>query len=177
MKIVFGTFKTHEDVENCILKLQSTLNVSANEVSYVYRNPEGKIENNSARVDEIVEGTATGATVGAAIGAAAGIATVAGIIPFIGPVFAAGPLVAALGLGAGAAATTATGAVTGALAGGLVGTLVEWGVPSDVATDYQDRLNAGESLLIVSTEKPDEVERIYVACNATAITVQSAIML
>lgn len=174
-KTVFGTFPNHADAERCISELQSDVHVSIDDLSYLYRDATGEIKEDTSRTDEIVEGGATGATVGATIGAIAGLATIAGVIPVIGPIFAAGPLIAALGIGAGAVATTAAGAVTGAVAGGLVGALVEWGVPSDIASTYEDRLNAGEILLAVSTNDAPAVENKFVECNANSVTTHTPV--
>lgn len=175
-KIVFATFKNHQEAERAIQELQSDLSLDMEDVSYIYRDNKGNIQDDEGedRSDAIVGSGAKGASMGATIGAIAGLATVAGIIPFIGPVFAAGPLIAALGLGTGAVATTAAGAVTGAMAGGVAGALLEWGLPSDVANDYQDRVNSGETLVAVATDSPSDVEQKLRSSNATSVTNQNA---
>ena len=167
--IVFGTFATQKDAERCVHELQSELEIPRDDISYLYRDSD---ENMFEIYDgqDIVGGSVTGAAVGVSLGTLVGLATVAGVIPFMGPVFVAGPLISALGFGASAVATTAVGAVTGAVTGGLIGALVEWGVPSDIAESYEDRLNSGEILVSVLTDTAAAAERKFDECNATSIS-------
>jgi len=176
-KIVIGTFAAQRDAERAVNELQTDLQINIDEISYLYRDSEELSTSvpEKDRTDDVVDGGVTGATIGAGIGTIAGLATVAGVIPFIGPVFAAGPLISALGIGAGAAATTAAGAVTGAVAGGLVGALVKWGVPTEIAQSYQDRLNSGEILVAVMTEDTASVEKKLVECNARSVTTHTPV--
>lgn len=155
-----GVFESRDDAEKAINHLHRELGVDTDEISYVYRNTEGEVRERGA--ENIAshtpgEGAGRGAVWGGALGGAAGLAIAVGALPVIGPVLAAGPLVSALGLGAGALGTTAAGAVTGAAAGGIIGALVSWGVSEEQAQHYQDRVHAGDIVVAVHTNMPDDV--------------------
>lgn len=159
-ELVTGVFESRDDAEKAINHLHRELGVDTDDISYIYRNTEGEMrETKASRVASYTpgEGAGRGAAWGGALGGAAGLAIAAGAIPAIGPILAAGPLVAALGLGAGALGTAAAGAVTGAAAGGIIGALVSWGVDEEQAQHYEDRVHAGDILLAVHTNMPDDV--------------------
>ncbi len=80
-------------------------------------------------------GMVGGGLVGGVVGAAAAI-----LIPGFGPAIAGGILVAALG-----------GAALGAAAGGLIGSLMGMGVPEKDAHFYQNELEAGRTIVTVTT--------------------------
>ncbi|MEX0931046.1 MAG: DUF1269 domain-containing protein [Candidatus Paceibacterota bacterium] len=160
-KIILGVFSTRESAEEAIHALHHDLGISTNEISYVYRNMDDEVR--EVEADEIssgtpAEGAKTGAMTGGAVGAIAGIATVVGLIPVVGPIFAAGPIVTALGLG-GAVGTTAAAAATGAAVGGLIGALVNLGVPETRAKEYEDRVHAGDILVMVHTSDDEAVSQ------------------
>jgi len=168
-------FPSRATAEIAIEKLNKDLNISSDDISYVYRNTEGKIkdvdtEDMTSDSGSAAEGAKDGAMIGGGIGAAVGLATAVGMIPVIGPVFAAGPLIAALGLG-GAAAATATGALTGALAGGLIGALASIGLSESTAKRYEDKVLAGHVLVAVHTDSVNNVEAIFQECGATDIEI------
>jgi len=176
--IIVGTFSSRAAAEVLIEHLKNESLASSDDISYLYKNAEGKIEETDSTGEKAVEGAADGAVVGGSVGAIAGIATVVGLIPVIGPIFVAGPIIAALGLGAAGAAltTTAAGALTGALAGGVIGALVKLGAPEDEAREYEERLSAGDVLVTVHTENPIEVRKSFDTLGASSVRQYSAPM-
>jgi gas vesicle protein len=81
------------------------------------------------------EGMVSGGVVGGVVGAAAAI-----LIPGFGPAIAGGILAATLG-----------GAALGAAAGGIIGSLVGLGVTEKDARFYQSELEAGRTIITVTT--------------------------
>ena len=94
-------------------------------------------------------GAVSGGALGGLTGLLVGIGTLA--IPGVGPIMLAGAAATAL-------ATTAAGGAIGAAAGGLLGGLVGMGVPEDRAKAYNDRVSAGEYLVMVDGS-PAEISR------------------
>lgn len=167
-KFTIGIFGAREDAEKAINALHNTLNIAASDISYVYRNSEGEVQEVNA--DNITsstpaEGAGKGAAIGGTLGALAGIAAVAGAIPIVGPLFAAGPLATALGL-TGAVGTTVAGAATGAAAGGIIGALTNLGVGQEHAQRYSDRVQAGDVLVAVYAEEDQDVHQLFVEHGA-----------
>jgi len=171
--MTIGLFSDRSNAEKAINRLHNELKVPTDDISYVYRNSEGVVQEVDARkiaTDTPAEGAGKGAVVGGAIGALAGIATVAGVIPLIGPLFAAGPLAAALGL-TGAVGTTAAGAATGAAAGGIIGGLANLGIGQEKAQHYADRVGEGDILVAAHTEH--DARKVLVECGAVDTDVYS----
>lgn len=114
----------------------------ANDVTVISQNANGEIDTTELKKD-VSQGSAAGATGGAVVGGLAGLLTgVASLaIPGVGLVVL-GPLAAFL-----------TGLGAGAVTGGLVGALVDWGLPDQTARLYEDRLQAGEVLIGVTTDR------------------------
>lgn len=166
--ITIATFANREDAAKAINQLHNELNISHDDISYVYKNTEDEIkEVDSEEVSSptAAEGAVSGAKVGGTIGAIAGLATVAGVIPVIGPIFAAGTLMTALGI-TGAVGATAAAAVTGAAAGGLIGALVNMGVGEETAKRYADRVTAGNVLVVVHADQAINPAEVLVSCGA-----------
>lgn len=165
-KIVLGIFNSIEKAESFISHLHNDLNISHDDISYLYRNHKGEVTEGGG--DTAVEGAKTGAVVGGSLGALAGIATVAGLIPVIGPIFAAGPLIALLGIGGGVA-TTAAGAVTGAVTGSIIGALVNMGASETEAKEYEDRVTAGDVLVAVEADDEIAVTSAFGSAGAASV--------
>jgi hypothetical protein len=167
-KFTIGIFASREDAEKAINTLHTTLDIETDDISYIFRNTHGDVQEVSADAiasDTPAEGAEKGAAIGAGVGALAGIAAVAGAIPVVGPLFAAGPLAAALGL-TGAVGTTVAGAATGAVAGGLIGALVNLGVGEESAQRYADRVHAGDVLVSAYADEEKNVHQVFVDCGA-----------
>ena len=90
------------------------------------------------------EGAKAGALSGGALGGLTGLLVGIGAlaIPGIGPIMLAGAAATAL-------ASTLAGGAIGAVAGSLLGGLVGMGIPEERARVYNDRVSAGEYLVIV----------------------------
>ena len=93
--------------------------------------------------ERVVTGASAFGVVGGALGWLAGIGAL--IIPGAGPFVAAGPIMAALG-----------GAAVGAAVGGIAGALVGMGIPENEARRYEGKIKAGQILISVHSESPDE---------------------
>lgn len=93
--------------------------------------------------DDAQERVAWGAGTGTAIGALAGFAVLT--LPVAGPVLLAGPIAAG---------------ATGGIVGGFLGSMLGWGVTEDTVADYEQRIRAGEALVIVYG-RPDETAKAH----------------
>ncbi|KKD38155.1 DUF1269 domain-containing protein [Limnoraphis robusta] len=142
-----GVFKDRHDIERAIRKFKDA-NYDMNRVSLIARNiddVEGADEiRDHGEGNEASEGAGIGAVTGTVLGGITGLLVGLGslAIPGVGPALVAGEL-SALG-------TTAAGAGIGALTGGLVGSLTGMGIPEDNAKVYENRVKAGDYLLMVS---------------------------
>lgn len=137
-----GTFPSQRDAELALHELRAA-GFNMDKVSV--------IAENGSRNEQLVEGKKAGeqAKGGAKAGATAGAAT-GGIIGLVGSL----GVLALPGVGAAAEvgillANTVIGGGIGAAGGGLVGALIGWGIPGDRAKYYDERLQAGEYVLLV----------------------------
>lgn len=154
-KRAVGVFERREDVENALRALKDD-GFDMNNVSLLARDlegVEGADEVTEKEGNEAAEGAGIGATTGTVLGGIGGFLVGAGVlaIPGVGPVFAAG-------VGISEIAATLAGAGIGAAAGGIVGALVGLGIPEEKAKVYEDRIKAGDYLLMV-TGTEDRVEK------------------
>ena len=153
-KRAVGVFEKREDVEDALRALKDN-GFDMNNVSLLARDlkgVEGAEEVTGKQGNEAAEGAGVGATTGTVLGGIGGFLVGAGVlaIPGVGPVLAAG-------VGISEIAATLAGAGIGAAAGGIVGALVGLGIPEEKAKVYQDRIKAGDYLLMV-TGTEDKVE-------------------
>ena len=151
-----GVFKRQEDVEHVIRSLKDN-DFDMNRVSLLARNVdhvEGSEELEKTEGNEAKEGAGAGATTGTVLGGVTGFLIGVGVlaIPGIGPVLAAGAEISALG-------STLAGAGVGAATGGIVGALVGMGIPEERAKVYENRVKAGDYLMIVSGSE-DELHHV-----------------
>ncbi|BAU62827.1 signal transduction histidine kinase [Stanieria sp. NIES-3757] len=148
-----GVFTRREDVENALRTLKEN-GFNMDDVSLLARNLEGvEGADEVSQGNEAAEGAGIGATTGTVLGGIGGFLVGAGVlaIPGVGPVLAAG-------VGISEIAATLAGAGIGAATGGIIGALVGLGIPEDRARVYQDRIKAGDYLLMV-TGTEDQVRR------------------
>jgi outer membrane lipoprotein SlyB len=169
-QITIGVFGERSEAESAIGALVKDLSISPGDISYLYRNTNDVVrtvtmDGTSENTETASEGAVSGAMTGGTIGALAGLATVAGLIPVIGPIFVAGPLIAALGFGTGAIATTAAATA----AGGLIGAFATLGVSDTRAKEYEERINAGDTLVSVSSENSEQVSKILTDRGASTV--------
>ncbi len=149
-----GVFERREDIENALRALKDN-GFNMDNVSLLARDlegVEGADEVTEKHGNEASEGAGIGATTGTVLGGVGGFLVGAGVlaIPGVGPVLAAG-------VGISEIAATLAGAGIGAAAGGIIGALVGLGIPEEKAKVYQDRIKAGDYLLMV-TGTENEVE-------------------
>lgn len=155
-KRAVGVFKNQGDVEHVIRRLKDD-NYDMNRVSLLARNVDdvkGADElRDETHGNEASEGAGIGASTGTILGGVTGFLIGVGVlaIPGVGPVLAAGAEIGALG-------STLAGAGIGAATGGIVGALIGLGIPEEKAKVYENRIKAGDYLLMVSGND-DEVRR------------------
>ena len=95
----------------------------------------------TATNSKAAEGTIIGAASGAGAGALWALGIAAGVLPVIGPAVAGGLLMSVLASAGGAAA-----------AGTIVGGLVGLGIPQDEASDYENEVHSGSTLVTVQAD-------------------------
>ena len=142
-----GVFQRREDVESALRALKDD-GFNMDNVSLLAKDldgVEGAEEVTEKHGNEAPEGAGIGATTGTVLGGIGGFLIGAGVlaIPGVGPVLAAG-------VGISEIAATLAGAGIGAAAGGIIGALVGLGIPEEKAKVYEDRIKAGEYLLMVT---------------------------
>jgi hypothetical protein len=135
---VVASYRNHADAEWAV-KCLSDGGLPINTVSIIGRNFETHedIQGFYKPEDAALEGAGTGAWFGGFFGLMWG-AMGWFVIPGIGPLLVLGPLAGMI-----------AGAIGGAGVGALINGLVVAGVPRDRALKYQERLQAGEFLVVV----------------------------
>ncbi len=168
MKTVLGVFTSQENAEEAMSDLESH-GYQPKDISIVMQDHKKAKQMADETGGTIAGNTASGAVAGIVIGGVAGLAS-ALLFPGFGPFLIGGPIATALGL-SGAAAGGAAGAATGAVAGGLIGALAGFGLSSDEAKTYEERVKAGAILLIVPARigQSSEVEEILDSYRATDV--------
>jgi uncharacterized membrane protein len=154
-QLTIGVFANRRTAEDAINRAHNELSIPNDDISYVYRNTEGEvkeIDSEHISTDTPEEGAGKGAVIGGVIGAIAGIVGIAGALPIVGPLVAGGAIATALGL-TGAVGAGVAGAAVGAAAGGFIGALVNLGVGKEHAQHYEDRVMAGDILVVTNDEK------------------------
>ncbi len=171
-KYIFALFSDRAMADQAINQLHNELHISNDDISYVYRDAEGKKVSGHGDDDTTTtaDGVVTGATTGGIIGAAVGLVGVAGLLGPLGAIIVAGPLATFLGITGGVGAVVGTG-IAGAAIGGLVGALMSMGVSEPQARNFEERVDAGDVLLTISTENTEAARTILNNFNAQEITV------
>lgn len=155
-KRAVGVFRNRRDLEDAIRALKDS-NYDMERVSLIARHIDdvkGAEEVTEHHGNEAKEGAAAGATAGTVLGGLGGFLVGVGLlaIPGVGPILAAGAEISAI-------ASTLAGAGIGAASGGIIGALVGLGIPEENAKTYNDRVEAGDYLLMVSGTD-DELRRV-----------------
>ncbi|HYF51241.1 MAG TPA: hypothetical protein VEJ63_17635 [Planctomycetota bacterium] len=146
---VVGVFDTRDDAQRGMDALLEN-GFTADEIGVISRDkggPTGEIDMNEPAANAGA-GAFAGAMAGAGLGGLVGLGVVAGIVPVIGPALAGGTLGVIL-----------TNALGGAAVAGVVGALAGLGVPRDEAEGYQRDLEAGKTLVSVTTSVRAEEAR------------------
>jgi hypothetical protein len=144
-KTVVGLMDSFDEARNLIDDLLDD-GFSCDDIGLIAREPEGSIQQQTAREersDEQISGVSKGVGAGAAVGGVAGllIGIAAFTVPGIGTVMAAGPIAAAL-----------AGVGLGAVTGGVYGAIRNLGVPEDEAEYYTEGVRRGGVLVSVETD-------------------------
>jgi len=145
---VFCIAKTEAQALNIVNQLKSA-NFSNNDISVLFPDKTGTKdfahEQHTKAPEAATTGGVAGGVLGGALGWLAGIGALA--IPGVGPFIAAGPIMAAL-----------SGVAVGATVGGIAGGLIGLGFPELEARRFEGKIKAGNILLSVHTENPDEAK-------------------
>src|SRR6266516_6538529 len=96
-------------------------------------------------------GMINGAIWGGVLGAFVGL-----LFPPVGLLVTAGPILGVFLSGVGLGAV---GAVTVAALDGLIAALIHLGMPREIATNLGERVQKGDTLMIVHAKNPDQAER------------------
>jgi hypothetical protein len=140
-----GVFSTRGEAEIALNEIRDA-GFDMNKVSVIARHAEqdGEMAGadlNKSKSEQVKGGTAAGATAGGATGGIMGLIGGLGVlaIPGVGVAAEVGIVLA----------NTLLGGAFGAVGGGLVGALVGWGIPEDQASYYDERVAAGEYLIMM----------------------------
>ena len=160
MKRIVGIFHSEDQAVRAIEGLRSS-GYTDEEISIIAKDEEKynaltnrvgtDIGNDIKDSSGAAAGAVTGGTIGGLGGLLLGLGALA--IPGVGPIVAAGPIAAAV-----------TGALAGGAVGGLAGALIDYGVPEVDAREYEERINAGDILVLVD-DNDDETRRDNVYDN------------
>lgn len=147
--LVTATFKTHEEAEDALRKLE-LLEVRDSQISVVLTDEARKGTFNLETNSKVDEGMAGGATFGGIVGAVFGALAAAGTLAVPGlNLVVTGPLVGAL-----------AGLAAGATAGSLVGGLIGMGIPEHEAKIYETEVKNGAILVAIKAKDGDQKKQI-----------------
>ena len=155
---VVATYLTHDDAEAAVRRL-SEGGVPVNLVSIIGRHYQTRedVQGFYRPADAALVGAGQGAWFGSFFGLMAG-AFGFFVFPMVGALMVFGPLAGLI-----------AGGIGGAGIGALINGLIAAGVPQDQAIKYQDRLQAGEFLIVVHGGT-DETRRAHEILEGTAQT-------
>lgn len=135
-----ATYPNTADAQAAVEELKRA-GFGEHEISVIYTDPGHTIQ----------AGMLSGAVWGGVLGALVGL-----LFPPAGLLVAAGPILGVFLSGVGLAAV---GAVTVAALDGLIAALVYLGMPQEVATDLGERVQKGDTLVIVHATTQEQAER------------------
>jgi outer membrane lipoprotein SlyB len=146
--IVAG-YKSHFDAETAV-RLLAKDGLAIDKISIIGRNFETRedVQGFYLPADAMLAGAEAGAWVGGIFGLLVGTGMF--VLPVAGSVFVLGPL-----------AGLVAGAISGAGVGALVNALIYLGIPHDQSIKYQERIQAGEFLVVVHNASTTEIERAH----------------
>jgi len=158
---VVATYGSHYGAEEAVRLLQNK-GLPMNKISIIGRDWQLRedVQGFYQPIDAIKEGAQQGAWFGGIFGMLMGIGMF--ILPIAGAVIVLGPLGGLI-----------AGAIGGAGLGALVSGLMTLGIPKDQAVKYQERLQAGEFLVVVHGT-PEETARAHDVLQETLHTSVSA---
>lgn len=151
MQHAVGIFSNRRDAEQALTELRDA-GFNMDRVSVIVKNadPNDRIGDagvSDSKAEQIEGGTKAGATSGAVTGGIIGLVGSLGVLalPGVGVAAEVGILLA----------NTLLGGAIGAAAGALAGALIGWGVPEDRAKYYEERVSAGDYLVVVEGTAED----------------------
>jgi hypothetical protein len=155
---VVASYRNHKDAETAV-HLLSDGGLPIKQISIIGRNFETHedIQGFYRPADAALDGAGQGAWFGGLFGLMLG-AFGFFVMPVVGAVLVIGPLAGLI-----------AGAIGGAGVGALINGLVASGIPRDQALKYQDRLQAGEFLVVVHGDS-DMAARAHSILDSTAQT-------
>ena len=155
---VVASYRNHTDAEEAVRRL-SAGGLPINQISIIGRNFETHedIQGFYRPADAALEGAEQGAWFGGIFGLMLG-AMGFFILPVVGGLMIIGPL-----------AGLVAGAIGGAGVGALINGLVMMGIPQDQALKYQERLQAGEFLVVLHGSE-SETARAHEILHGTTET-------
>jgi hypothetical protein len=153
---VVAVYDSLSAAEGALMVLKHS-GVPSEQVSLMAKQVKGSVPEEQALEmgDRAEKDATTGAGVGALVGLLAGAPLLA--IPGVGPILAAGPIATAL---------------TGGIVGGFLGSMQGWGVQSDRAESYEDKVRAGKVLVIVHGEPRDVAQAVRLLQTTPATSVE-----
>lgn len=154
-KSVIGVFNQKQEAERAIQSLRQQ-GFTNEEINLISKEGTKKGTEREFYDDDIADGALTGGTLGGIGGLILGAGALA--IPGIGPVIAAGPIAAAL---------------SGAVAGGLAGGLIDWGIPAESSSRYEQQVAQGGILAVVRTQESKVQQAAQVLRQSGAKDVES----
>lgn len=131
-KSIIGVFSSRQEAEKAIQSLRQQ-GFTEEEINIISK---GNKKSGEYYDDDIADGALTGGTLGGIGGLILGAGALA--IPGVGPVIAAGPIAAAL---------------SGAVAGGVTGGLIDWGIPAESSSRYEQHVAQGNILAVIRTQE------------------------
>jgi len=159
---VVAAYRNHYDAEAAVHSLVSG-GVSMTKISIVGRNFETHedIQGFYRPADAALQGAGVGAWFGGFFGLMWGAMGLF-VIPVVGPLLVLGPLAGLI-----------AGAIGGAGIGAVINGLVAVGVPRDQAFKYQERLQAGEFLVVVHGTNDETTQAHQILQNTQQTHLQS----
>jgi len=149
---VVGVFRSHEEAERAVNKLVAS-GFPAQDFGFLGPGEAKQPELKKAAAAGVGGGAVIGAIAGGLIGAASMLA-----VPGVGPILTAGVRLPPL-----------IGIATGASTGGTVGGLFSLAAVGDEGLHYRQEVQAGRSLISVTTSKPEMARTILEQASALEI--------
>lgn len=155
---VVASYGTHDDAEEAVRRLERG-GVAMNHISIIGRDWQMRedVQGFYRPDDAMMEGAKQGAWFGGFFGLFMGMGMF--MFPIAGTLIVLGPLAGLI-----------AGAISGAGVGALVSGLITLGIPHEQALKYQDRLQAGEFLVVVHDATLEETTLAHQILQATSNT-------
>lgn len=152
---VIGIFQRESEAIDAIKRLQQS-GYDNDEISVLAKDKDAMKNVEEATGTDVIDEDAKskvagGAVIGGVLGGVGALVAELGIlaIPGVGPFLAAGPI-----------AATITGLIAGGAIGGIAGALVELGVDKAEAKEYEEYIDRGDILVLV-TDKHNQDDEVY----------------